>query len=667
MVNQIKNCLKKQGKTIDQIAIDLNITSSSDFIKLTKEINKLVDEKVLYETDGVITLASIYQEGIVDVYKSKAYIDDKLVNNDTNIILFNGDKILYKEEKDYVTFIKVIERKTAYIYGTMVLRKGKLYFFSDDIRLKEYKIINQKDFKKELKPFYKVRCYISDYYKKELKIDKVIGHIDDESTLIETILLQNDAPIPFSNKLLKEVNNLSEEVTIENRIDLRDLSFITIDGDDAKDFDDAIYVEEIENGYRLYVSIADVSHYVSEGSALDKEALRRGTSIYYPGKVIPMLPFRLSDDLCSLLENKDRYTLTCQMDIDYTGEVFSYEIYPSVIKSAHRMTYNKVNKILAHDKDLLEQYSDITQMIYTAYSLSRIVDKVRKNKGGIEFESNEPIIIEENGKVIDIKLRTQDKAELMIEDFMILANTTVASHMFYLNLPLIYRNHDYPKADRIDDFIDTMSELGVTFKGNHYKIESKTLANCLKKFENTDKYNLVSNLMLRCMAKALYSHDCIGHYGLGLEHYCHFTSPIRRYPDLIVHRMLKKYVFNYSDDIDNDNKRNEEIAKKANEREKKATTIERAIVDLKMCEYMQDKIKQTFIGIISTVTNYGFYVELDNSIEGLVHIKNLDGYYYLDDHNNLTDGIRTYKLGQKVKVKLISVDLNNRNIDFIVV
>lgn len=265
---------KKQGKTIDQIANELNITSSSDFIKLTKEINKLVDEKILFESDGVITLASIYQEGIVDVYKSKVYIDDLPVNNDTNIILFNGDKILYKEEKDHATFIKVLERKTAYIYGTMVLRKGKLYFFSDDIRLKEYRIVNQKDFKKELKPFYKVRCYISDYYKKELKIDKVIGHIDDESTLIETILLQNDAPIPFSNKLLKEVNELSEEVSIENRKDLRDLSFITIDGDDAKDFDDAIYVEEIDNGYRLYVSIADVSHYVTEGSNLDKEALK---------------------------------------------------------------------------------------------------------------------------------------------------------------------------------------------------------------------------------------------------------------------------------------------------------------------------------------------------------------------------------------------------------
>ena len=666
MINQIKDCLKNAGKTIDQISKELNITNSSDFIKLTKEINKLVDEKILFEADGVITLASIYEEGIIDVYKSKVYIDDKPVKNDTNIILFNGDKILYKEEKEYVTFIKVLERKTAYIYGTMLLRKGKPYFFSDDIRLKEYRIVNQKDFKKELKPFFKVRCFISDYYKKELKIDKIIGHIDDESTLIETILLQNDAPIPFSNKLLKEVNKLSDEVSIENRKDLRYLSFITIDGDDAKDFDDAIYVQEIENGYRLYVSIADVSHYVTEGSGLDKEALKRGTSIYYPGKVIPMLPFRLSDDLCSLLENKDRYTLTCQMDIDYTGEVSSYEIYPSVIKSVHRMTYNKVNKILAHDKELLEQYSDITSMIYTAYSLSRIVNKVRKSNGGIEFESNEPIIIEENGKVVDIKLRTQDKAELMIEDFMILANTTVASHMFYLNLPLIYRNHDYPKVDRIGDFIDTMETFGYTFKDNKFKIEASALQKCLSTFVGTSEFPLVNDMLLRSMAKALYSGNCLGHYGLGLEQYCHFTSPIRRYPDLIVHRCLKKYVFNYSEDIDTYKTKIESIANKANEREKCATLIEREIVDLKMCEYMKDKLNEKFVGVISGITSFGFFVRLENSVEGLVHVKTLDDYYEFED-NTLTNGFKTYKIGQEVKVKLINVDLELRNIDFMVI
>ena len=356
------------------------------------------------------------------------------------------------------------------------------------------------------------------------------------------------------------------------------------------------------------------------------------------------------------------------MDVSYNGEVEAYEIYPSVICSKHRMTYSNVNKILGHDKELLDKYRDITNMIYNAYSLSRIANKVRRSKGGIEFESNEPIIIEEKGKVVDIQIRKQDKAELMIEDFMILANTTVASHMAYLGLPLIYRNHDYPKQEKIDSFINTMEKFGVTFKGNPYKIESKVLNKCLEKFEDSDDYYLVSEMLLRCMAKALYSHNCSGHYGLGLEHYCHFTSPIRRYPDLIVHRMLKKYVFNYSEDIDEDNIKNENIAKKANEREKKATSIERAIVDLKMCEYMSDKIKQTFMATICSITNYGFYVRLENGVEGLVHIKNLDGYFYLDHNNNLSDDFgTTYKISQRVKVKLIAVDLNNRNIDFVVV
>lgn len=668
MKKKILECIQKEGMDIHTIAEHLNLLETNQLILLTKEINKMIDEGLCFEKDGIIYIKDNYLEGIVDVYKGKPYIDDKPVNNDLNTILFSGDKILYRENRFDVDLIKIIERKTAYVYGTMVLRKGKLYFFSDDIRLKEYKVVNEKDFKKELKPFFKVRCFVSNYQKKELKIDKVIGHIDDEETLIETILLQNDAPLPFSNKIMKYCDSISDEVILDNRKDLRELNFITIDGDDAKDYDDAIYVEQIDVGYRLYVSIADVSHYVPEGSSPDKEAFNRGTSIYYPGKVIPMLPFKLSDDLCSLMEGKDRYTITCQMDVDYNGEVVSYEIYPSVICSKHRMTYSNVNKILSHDKKLLDKYRDITNMIYNAYSLSRIANKVRRSKGGIEFESNEPIIIEEKGKVVDIQIRKQDKAELMIEDFMILANTTVASHMAYLGLPLIYRNHDYPKQEKIDSFINTMEKFGVTFKGNPYKIESKVLSKCLEKFEDSDDYYLVSEMLLRCMAKALYSHNCSGHYGLGLEHYCHFTSPIRRYPDLIVHRMLKKYVFSYSEDIDEDNIKNENIAKKANEREKKATTIERAIVDLKMCEYMSDKIKQTFMATICSITNYGFYVRLENGVEGLVHIKNLDGYFYLDHNNNLSDDFgTTYKISQRVKVKLIAVDLNNRNIDFVVV
>ena len=665
MQEKIINALKEKPSTIEELSKELKLDSSSDFILLNKTVNKLIEEGKLFEHKNQIYLKEYFNEGVVDIYKGRAYIDDKELKYDDNTLLFSGDRVLYKENKYSLTLIKILERKIIYVLGTMVFRRNKLYFFSDDIRLKDFKIVNQKDFKKELKPNYKVRAYVSNYQKKELKIDKVIGKADEESTLIDTILLENDAPKPFSNKILKQCEEIDETISLDNRKDLRELPFVTIDGDDAKDFDDAICVLEDDNGYTLYVSIADVTNYVTEDSPLDKEAYARGTSIYYPGKVIPMLPFKLSDNLCSLMENKERYTLTCQMHVDYNGNVDEYDIYPSVIKSKHRLTYNKVNKIFEHDKDLIQKYSDVKGMLYSAYNLSRICDKARKAKGGIEFESSEPIIIEDNGKVIDIKPRTQGKAELMIEDFMILANQTVASHMFYLNLPTIYRNHDYPKVDKISEFVDTLKTLGYTFKGNKFQIESSVLQKCLSSFEGTNEYALISDMLLRSMSKALYSANCNGHYGLGIEHYCHFTSPIRRYPDLIVHRCLKKFVFNYSEDTDSVRIKNESIANKANEREKCATKIERSIVDLKKCEFMKDKVGEVFTGVISTVTSFGFFVKLDNTVEGLVHVKNLSDYFEFVD-NTLTNGKTTYRIGQNIKVKLTNVDLNMRNIDFMV-
>ena len=319
-----------------------------------------------------------------------------------------------------------------------------------------------------------------------------------------------------------------------------------------------------------------------------------------------MLPDKLCNNLCSLVEGKDRYAVTCQMKISFEGTVTEYEIYPSVIKSKHRMTYTNVNRILDHDKEIVNQYSDICQMIYKAYELSRIVDKTRKAAGGIEFDSSEPVIIEENGKVVDIKLRQQLKAESIIEDFMILANETVASHMFYLDLPLIYRNHNYPKAEKIEKFVEMAEYLGYKFKGNIYEIKSSALQKCLDFFEGKPEFSVVSDSMLRTMSKAIYESTSDIHYGLGLDHYCHFTSPIRRYPDLMVHRMLRKYVFNSMnyDDIENDNIHNNIIASRCNETEKKATLVERDIVDLKKCEYMIDKVGLGFDAVISSVVKY---------------------------------------------------------------
>jgi len=664
MKQKIIETLLVKPANIETIADILEIKDSKTFIELTKTVNQLIDEDVLFEIDGVIYIRENYHIASVKYDHGYINISGIEVINASELGLHDGDEILYEEVNHGYKCLKVLKHKNIYVLGTMVKRRRDLYFFSDEYKFQDYLIVNLREYKNQIKENYRVRTYISDYSKKELKIDAVLGKEGLEDVLIKTILLMNDAPKEFSSKCLNEANNLDHTISVNNRHDLRDLSFITIDGIDAKDFDDAIYAQRIDDGYKLYVSIADVSHYVTKGSGIDKDAKYRGTSIYYPGHVIPMLPEVLCNDLCSLRQGLDRYCLTCEMSIDFTGEVFSYDIYPSVINSKHRMTYPEVNKILEHDQELLETYKDICPMIYTAYELSRIVDKNRKEKGGIEFESNEPIIIEKNGKVIDIKLRESGKAELLIEDFMILANQTVASHMFYLNYPLIYRNHDFPKQDKITNFIDIVEEFGYSFKGNKLELKSYVLQKCLRSFEGKEEYSLVSDLLLRSMAKALYESTSHGHYGLGLEHYCHFTSPIRRYPDLMVHRMLKKYLFeNDLNSIDEDNKNNSEIAKISNESEKKATMIERSVLDLKRCEYMKDKVGDIFDGIICSVLSFGFYVELPNTIEGLVHVGSLPGYFEYDGMC-LSDGQTSYKVGQKIRVKLKNVDLNKRNIDF---
>jgi len=664
MIDSILKLLKKEPLTISELNDKLKLKTAEEFINLNKTINKLIEDNTCFEVKDKIYSFENYQIDTIKRYDEFFYIGKGYsISNTSQFGLTYGDEIIYSVNKGNAYCIKVLKRKNIYVLGT-IKRKRSLSLFTDDVRFASYHVTNFKEYDKQLKHNTRVRAYISDYVKKELKIDTIIGDINDKDILIKTILMFNDAPKSFSKETKKQLGEIDKIISLENRKDLRELSFITIDGDDSKDFDDAIYVSKNDGGYILYVSIADVSNYVQEKTPLDKDALKRGTSIYYPGHVIPMLPELLSNDLCSLNEHVDRYTITCQMNIDFDGTIKTYDIYPSVINSKKRCTYSKVNKLLEHDEKIISEYADIKDMIYTSYELSRILDHKRKEHGGIEFESNEPIIIEEDGKVIDIKIKETGKAELLIEDFMIIANTTIASHMYYLGYPLIYRNHDYPKPEIIEKFVELMKDFDYTFKGNIYELKSSQLQKCLDTFNNKEEYSLISDYLLRSMAKALYSINCNGHYGLGLEHYCHFTSPIRRYPDLIVHRCLRKYLFENSiSDIDKDNIKNEKLALSSNEAERKAITIERNILDLKKCEYMSNKIGEIFDGIISSVVSYGFYVELNNTIEGLVHISNLEGYFeFFDD--TLTNGEIRYKVGQKVKVRLADVDLNKRTIDF---
>ena len=652
MREKIVELLKERDLSVEELSVLLNC-NSKDFVRLNKEVNQLVSDRlaVFDDKNNKIRLNDFYQGEVVYSEGILSVIDGKMeypVVNGEEYNLFAGDEILYELNRNEAICVSIIKR--ARIYVTGIIREGKrdFYFYSDDKLFKDYRIVNYKDFK--LRRNYKVRCYISDYKNKLLKIDKVIGHINDNGVLEESVLLKYDIRKDFPRKVVKELENIDKTVCIGNRRDLRNKCFITIDGRDAKDFDDAVCIEKEETGYVLYVSIADVSNYVKENSELDKEALRRGTSIYYPGKVIPMLPEILSNDLCSLREGVDRYTLSVKMHIGYDGEISEYDLCESVICSKHRMTYDDVNRILEHDEYLLDKYSDIKQMIFDGYNLSRVIDKKRKQSGGINFESNEAVIVLNKDKVVDIKPRIQSKSEQMIEDFMIEANRVVAGHMFYLDLPMIYRNHDYPKADRIADFVKTVEDMDYHFRGNIYELESYVLNNCLKSFEGSVEYPLVSSLLLRCMAKAVYETGCTGHYGLGLKEYCHFTSPIRRYPDLIVHRMLRKYVFNVNSDYDKDNKKNVVIARDCNKAERVAVSIERAIDDIYKCIYMEDKISQRFEGVISYIGAHGFFVKLENTVEGFV------GYEEAEND---------FRIGQKVKVIVSSVDKLRGNIDFV--
>lgn len=611
---------------------------------------------------------SDFEKGFVKLRRGSGYIvhksDEIEIAGFSESGLLKNDEVLYYIEKGRAHVVHIVKRGTVYVVGVIRKKRKNVSFFPDDPAFRSFEVVNLNRYP-GLDDLLKVRCHISDYRRRKLKIDEIVGYSYDPGIQEKSILLSYDVHPEFPRNVEAEAASFDRSVSLEGRRDLRDECFITIDGDDSKDFDDSICVRENDEGYILYVSIADVSAYVKEGSFLDREASKRGTSIYYPGHVIPMLPFALSDDLCSLLPHQDRYALTCEMHYDYAGEMIDHSIYPSVIRSKYRMTYSKVNRILDNDEELKNEYRELTPMIYRARLLYSLLNRRRMKNGGIDFASDECIIIEDDGVVTDIRPRELGTAEKMIEDFMIAANVTVAEHLFYLDLPCIYRNHDLPKSQDLAGYVDIVSSLGYVFKGNRYELNSRQLADSLVAFEGKNEYPVVSDLLLRCMVKAKYENVCAGHFGLGLDHYCHFTSPIRRYPDLIVHRMLHRYVFaaDYSD-AEKDMKRNEEIALSANESERLAVSVERDITDLKKCEYMKGREGEVYDGVISSVTGFGVYVKLDNTVEGLVHISRLNGYFEPDGKGSLSDGRTTYSLGDRVKIAVDFVDVYRGTIDF---
>lgn len=670
MKQDIRELLRKhKGLTAQEIESRLNV---DDFSMLVRTLVELEEEDLIFVNENKYYLIDDdnYYIGKVNCnrkYGLHLYCSDILlqISDRRDVFLFPEDDVIYYVSRNKAHIVKVIRHNLVYLVGR-ITRIGQYYSFEPlkDVYTK-FKLQNKT--KLPIKDGLIVKCYISDYDKRIVNVCDILGNEDDDNVLVESIIASEDIKRFFPKKVIDEANSFDENIKLEDYPDYKDLTnelIVTIDGDTAKDFDDAISVKKLEDGYRLIVSIADVSNYVMENSNLDKEAFARGTSIYYPNAVIPMLPFELSDNLCSLMPNVLRLTVTCDMKINNNGDVVDYSLYKAIIKSKHRLTYNLVNEYYAKIYSFEDE--ELEDMLSSAKELSKILENKRNEKGYLAFASTELKFEMEGDRVVSISKREEGISEHVIETFMIAANETVASHMRYLEYPMVYRCHDVPKTDRIESFIDFVAGFGYVFKGNKHALKLKQLSECLNSFKDSDEFDVVSDTLLRSMAKAKYETVNHGHYGLGLDDYCHFTSPIRRYPDLIVHRMLKKYVFDKNFmDIDEDNKTNSRIVIKANECEKKAVNVERSIDDLRACQYMEEYLGYVFEGTINSVVSFGFFVTLDNGVEGLVHIKTLDGYYTLID-NELVSDIDSYKLGQRVKVKCMNVDKLQRNIDFIV-
>ena len=682
-----------KGMNAAQLSRALDMEDSASFTQLMKILNELeADHKIardkreryfLSEQLGyVIGTLRINPKGFgfVETQDTSFYISrDRLgLGMDRDVVFArswtNNDQSVEGE------VIEVVEHNVKQLVGTVKIKEGRKYFLSDKfLNNRKVKVTNFEDFR--LVNDSKVLLGI-DSYGAILKchIEKEIGYKYDPGVDILSILLEKDINPEFPEEVMKEVQSIPETVSkeeIAKREDLRNLLTITIDGDDARDLDDAISVEKLDNhkGYRLYVHIADVSHYVTAGSAIDKEAYNRGTSVYVVDRVVPMLPHALCNGICSLNPKVDRLTLTCCMDIDKKGEVFNYRIFPSVIRSDERMTYKKVNAILAGDEKVQSEYPHLLKMCLDMKVLSGIIRRRREKLGAIDFDAREAkILVDEKGNPVDIVLRERGESERMIEDFMIAANECVATHVRRMEVPSMYRIHEAPEPKKIREFARTAKSLGYNFQGGIQNVYPAQLQSLLNEAKGEDNYFVLSSFMLRAMQKARYDNRCIGHFGLALKNYLHFTSPIRRYPDLVVHRMLRRYVFNTNEDVERMKKDEawcEGAANQSSDRERNAVDAEREVDDMKKAQYMEKYVGHIFQGIVSGITKFGMFVELENTVEGLVHISSLDDdYYHYDEMTKSLIGEHTanvYKMGQTVTVRCTGADRYKREVDFEVI
>lgn len=576
--------------------------------------------------------------------------------------------------------IKILDRGQQQIVGTFERSQGFGFVLPDDKKIAQ-DIFISKDNAKGAVTGHKVVVEIIKYGEErrnpEGKIVEILGHVNDPGVDILSVIRQYNLPVDFPKEVYEQIEQIDSDVLEEDkkdRTDLRNLTMITIDGADAKDLDDAVSLEMLSNGnYQLGVHIADVSHYVTEHSPMDKEALARGTSVYLVDRVIPMLPHKLSNGICSLNPNVDRLALSCVMEIDHKGSVVDHKIVKSVIHSNYRMTYSDVREIL-EDKTpaLLEKYHNILNMLEKMNELRMVLGKKRKIRGSVNFDLPESkIILDENGKPIEIKPYDRSIATNLIEEFMLVCNETVAEDFFWQDIPFMYRVHEVPDDEKMQKLEDFIRNFGYRIKGNKSELHPKSIQQILSQIEGTDEERVITRVVLRSMKQARYMAENLGHFGLAAKYYCHFTSPIRRYPDLEIHRMIKLLVDGKMTEKKTKQMKSKmpEIAKQCSLRERVAEDAERDTDTLKKVQFMEDKIGETYEGIISGVTNWGIYVELLNTVEGMISLAGLEDDYYMFDEASMTivgkHSGKSYRLGDHVRIQVAKVSVELKTIDFI--
>ncbi|WP_188206639.1 ribonuclease R [Alkalibacillus aidingensis] len=614
-----------------------------------------------------------------DIYIHQSDLNSAM-NDDTVLVRIETES--YAGNRPEGVVVRIVERSDKPIVGTYQ-DNGKFGFvIADDKRIPGDIFIkegNENGAVDGHKVIVNIVQYPEGVRSAEGEVTEILGHKNDPGIDILAIIHKHGIKSEFDQETLDHANSVPDQISEEDlkgRKDLRDKQIVTIDGADAKDLDDAVRVEQLDNGnFLLGVYIADVTHYVKEGSPIDKEAMERGTSTYLTDRVIPMIPHRLSNGICSLNPQVDRLTLGCEMEIDGSGKVVSHEIMSAVIKTDERMTYTDVNGILDGDEELRKRYEPLVPMFELMATLAKILRNKRTSRGAIDFDFKEAEVeVDETGHPTDVVLRERGEAERIIEDFMLMANETVAEHFHWMDVPFIHRIHEDPDTGKLQKFFEFIANLGHHVKGTFDDVHPKALQKVLKEIEGSKEELVVSKLMLRSMQQAKYAPESVGHFGLATEFYTHFTSPIRRYPDLMVHRLIRTYLL--EGDLSNETRQKWEeklpdIARHSSEMERRSVDAERETDDLKKTEFMSDKIGEEFEGIISSITNFGLFVELPNTVEGLVHVSYLtDDYYHYDDRHQAMIGERTghiFKIGDELKVRVVSTNIEERVIDFEVI